>query len=390
MLVRHGGVKCLGLLVACLVVSACGSSGRPVRTDHPRPLRLVPPSPTAFRFSTKSNRDFARENVREILRIVVLPSSARALTKAPPGAPRWIRNQLAQPGTSASHGMVQARGIWLVPERLGQVMRFVRSHARPRPRPLVPFRLNSGEIGSRTSGDYLFPPVPGRSSSRELFLTLTPGRGGSTIVFAQAQETWNHASPRYAVLPSRVKRIDITSGYGGQPRSVLVHVRSPFEVGSILAWTNGLGLATNVICFGYMGGGPAVTLTFRSASGKVLARAQVSNVDGSGFSGACNPLVLTIGSRTPVRLIGADLLLRLQRMLGIDLAPASPSVVSSCLRRGGWVVHTHHGPPVQVVARHRGRRWTITFPLTGKVTTNGPPAPALARCLRTPSFARYG
>ena len=381
--------RSLGLVAACLVLSACGSA---VPLSNPGgPLERVPPSPVAFHFPTASNRAFARRDVQKVLHIVVLPSSARALTKAPAGAPRWLRDQFAHP-RGASPGVAEARGVWLVREPLAQVMRFIRSHAKATPHMEIAYPLyarGAEKIGSRPEGDFVFAPVPGRSWSRYLSFGVTPLHHGSTIVSVDAQESWTRALPRTAVLTSRVKRIDITSRYGNGPKAVLVHVRSPFAVGSIVSWANGLSDGPVSVCFGYFGTGPLVTLTFRSATGRVLARAHVNAPYVLPLSGPCNPLSLTIGNRPPVELIGSDLLVRIERLLGIDVAPVSPSLVASCLRHKGWTVRMTYGPPPRIVARYRGRTWTISFPASGKVATHPASTRVLADCLRAPQFSYY-
>jgi hypothetical protein len=80
-------------------------------------------------------------------------------------------------------------------------------------------------------------------------------------------------------------------------------------------------------------------------------------------------------------LIGADLLLRLQRMLNIDLAPPLPRDVAACLLDGhGWKVNSG---PSALRATKSGKRWTITFHHTGKVTLDRKGPRELERCVRS-------
>jgi hypothetical protein len=155
---------------------------------------------------------------------------------------------------------------------------------------------------------------------------------------------------------------------------------------------NGLGLANaeHVACLAVLYRGPTVTLRFRGADGKLVAVARAFDPLGSGRSGPCEPLQLSVRGRT-VPLIAADLLLRIQRLLNVDLAPPLPRTVTDCLRRHGWkvqaVVHNamvdrvHHFPP-ELTASRDGRRWTITFLRTGKVGLDKPGPRELERCLR--------
>ncbi|HKU57951.1 MAG TPA: hypothetical protein VJP41_13150 [Gaiellaceae bacterium] len=72
---------------------------------------------------------------------------------------------------------------------------------------------------------------------------------------------------------------------------MLVHVSRRYDVASIVALFNGLGLsdAERVACALAFGTGPTVTLRFRAASGKLLARATVLDTLGGGGSGLAIP-----------------------------------------------------------------------------------------------------
>ncbi|MGH3009303.1 MAG: hypothetical protein ACRDLM_07860 [Gaiellaceae bacterium] len=360
----------LFLLIALGILPAPAPSG-PRVTIGPFVAPIHPTSPTSLRFSTASNRQFARHDVQVLLRIVQLPSSARQVAKLPKDVPAWPG---VPPGSASAHR------LWIVHEPLKKVVAYVQANARPRPRPEVPFRSKTNGVAFRATGQYEFPPTPGRSTSRWLYVAMTPLPGRATAVVAQAGDQWLHVSPRSAVLPTKVRRIDIRSSYGGRRANVLVHVHDRFEVARIVAWVNGLGVASSrVICLDQFVGGPGVTLTFRSAAGTVLARAEVSDPGGSGESGPCNPLQLTVGGRKAVPLIGADLLRRIQQDLQVDLAPPTTRVVTSCLRSHDFTTNMAKDG---ITARQGGSRWTITFHATGKVTANRAAPHALARCLR--------
>jgi hypothetical protein len=256
---------------------------------------------------------------------------------------------------------------------------------------LAPYRGKNYGIRLRPVGFYQFPPVPGRSWERWLNVDMTALSGGGTAVIAQAGDGWVRP-PRRELLHRGVRRIDIVSRIGNRAPNVLVHVHRPYEVGSIVALVNGLGIANaeHIFCAAVLYGGPRVSLRFRAASGKVLASATVSNTLGRGYSGPCNPLQLTVGGRvTP--LIGADLLRRLELLLRINLAPPLPRDVSDCLQRHRWKVQSvshkemiereQTFPPELTVAKDR-RHWTITFPDTGKVTLDRAGPRVLEHCIR--------
>ena len=378
--------RLLPFVASAIVLAGCGSSVHYDASVHGlgQPVGPAkPPSPTALRYSNPSNREFARHDVQKLLRIVVVPPAARHVAAVPKSAPSWFREELSHglPGAAVAHR------TWVVNQPLKQVVRYVRTHARPRPRPEVPFRKPTNRIGSRPSQDYLFHPVPGRSSSRWLNVAMLTLPSGTTVVTAQAGDEWIHAPPRSVELPGRVRRIDITSHYGQDRPSVRLHVRNAYEVGSIVAWVNGLGVKPgHVFCLGGYFGGSVVRLTFRGADGTVLAHGTLSDLGGSGRSGPCNPLSLTVNGKKAPPLIGSDLLLRIQQHLDVDLAPPLPRDVSSCLRERGWKVRA---VARGLAARKDGTRRTITFHATGKVTTTGRRQAAISRCLGSSPHIGY-
>ncbi|HEY2354629.1 MAG TPA: hypothetical protein VGH79_07020 [Gaiellaceae bacterium] len=366
----------------CVVLSACGSSLRGI-SSPPLILKPVPPSPTALRFSTASNRAFARRDAEKLIRIAVVPPTARRVAAVPDSAPAWFRSEWSHHGFP---GAAIVRRAWVIHEPLRDVVRFVRTHVPPRPRPEAPFRrpLSTHRIGSRPTDDYLFPPIPGRSSSRWANVTMLALPHGGTVISAQAGDTWIKPPPRSAEIPRTVRRIDITSRYYQRRPSVRVHVRDRYDVGSIVSWMNGLGVSPNYICFDGYFGRPTVTLTFRNAAGNVLARAS----EGGSAGGPCGSLSLTVKGRKVRPLLVGDLLRMIDQHLNVDLAPPLPSTVAMCLDGDGWHVRrVAHG----LLARKKAQSTTITFHSTGNVTTTGPPHPAITRCLRSrPSFVNYG
>src|SRR5713101_3108843 len=87
----------LPMLAAAAVLAACGSSGHTVVTSGRPIARAVPPSPTAFRFSIASNREFARHDAAKLMRIVVVPPGARQVREVPATAPAWFRQDWSSP-----------------------------------------------------------------------------------------------------------------------------------------------------------------------------------------------------------------------------------------------------------------------------------------------------
>ncbi len=374
--------RCLGLLAACLAVSACGSS---VRVIGSRPLVIdlnSSPSPTALRFSAASNRAFARSDVEKLIRIVVLPRSARRVPEMPASAPSWFRQEWSGrfPGVEAVHR------TWVVDAPLKTVVRYFRTHAPQRPRPEVGYRKPAtSRVGSRPHDDWLFPPVPGRVSSRWLNVAMLKLPSGATVVTARAADYWIQPPPRSAEIPEGVKRIDITSRYGTKPPTVRLHLRSRYLVGTLVSWMNGLGLAPHLRCFalGETIGEPTIALTFRDARGRVIARGVLP---GDNRYDSCNPFVLTVHGRQTPRLAIGDLIRRIEQHLNADLSPPLPREVASCLRGDGWHVRTVTGG---LAVRKNGPPTIITFPPSGKAAITGPRHPEISRCLRSSPHIGY-
>ena len=369
---RFAAIAVLGL-----ALTACGSSGH-VYSQGPGP-HLVPPSPIAFRFSAGSNREFARRDVQKLIRDVVVPPSARRVPEVPKSAPSWFRGELSHDfrGTAFAHR------VWVVDAPLKDVVRYVRMHARPRPRPAMNgFHRPTDRIGSRPSDYYEFRPVPGRTENRWLNVAMLALPSGGTVVTAQAGDQWINPPPASAEVPGTVRRIDVTSRYGSNAPRVRVHIRNRYDVGSVVSWLNGLGVAPHVFCLGGQFGEPTVTLTFRDAHGAVIARATIGNSP----LDHCGALSLTVKGRKAPPLTADDLLLRVQQHLSLDLAPPTPSDVASCLRQGHWTVSTGNR---RLTAHKNGSRVTLTFHLTGNVTGRRHSPPAVARCLRESPHIGY-
>jgi hypothetical protein len=368
------------IAVLGLALTACGSSGQAIHGNGPGPLKPVSPSPIAFRFSAAKNRAFAERDARKLLGIVVVPRGAHRVAAVPRSAPKWFREEL-------SHNMSGAATVhrtWVIHQPLKRVVRFIRTHWRPVARPELPFNRWTNRIGSRPGDSYQFRAVPGRSSNRWLNVTELALPTGATVVTAQSGDQWIKPPPRNVELPRTIKTIDITGGYDVRRPVVRLHVRDRYDVGSIVSWVNGLGVSPNYICFGLYSR-PAVTLTFRDAAGKTVARV----MEGGSAGGPCGSLSLTVKGRKAPPLITGDLLLRIDRLLDANLTPPPLRNVANCLRARGWHVRTTGRR--KLVARQDGPPTTLVFHATGKVTRTGPLHMAVNRCLRiSPGFGGFG
>jgi hypothetical protein len=149
------------VFAAILSLSGSGGPARQVFSIGPLFRPPIPPSPTSLRFSTASNRRFAQEDVKKLIRILVLPRGARLVAKVPRSVPARLRNELTD--ARFLPGFAVTQRIWIVHQPLDRVVRFVEAHAHPRPRPWARYRGKNNGVRLRRIGSYTFPPVPGRS-----------------------------------------------------------------------------------------------------------------------------------------------------------------------------------------------------------------------------------
>jgi hypothetical protein len=303
------------LLATAFVLLGCDSPLFPSPSNSVRSsvVHVLPAAPTSLRHSTRSNKAFARADVRRLVRLVVLPPGGRQVAELPPGSPRRLED-IAR--TRSIPGIALARRIWIVDAPLQSVVHYVESHVPLRPRPQVPFRAKNASLALKANGSYGFPPVAGSSWSRWLNVDTGLLPGGRTVVVTQAGDGWIHTSPARELLPRGIKRIDLRLLTGERTRHVIV--RDRFEVARIVARVNAFGLADaeRIACADVFRGGPYLTVRFEGADGRQLARAGVLLFRGE--SGPCNPVELTIGEKTMPPLIGADVgrLLRQEAALG--------------------------------------------------------------------------
>jgi hypothetical protein len=107
------------------------------------------------------------------------------------------------------------------------------------------------------------------------------------------------------------------------PPLARAHVTDPAKVRRIVEWFDLLGrVPPDQACVLPARIGPTVTFAFRNAGGRVVARAVAGDTEPS-LTG-CDSFQVAVGSRT-VRVVGGDLLRRVERLLGIDLNPRTPA-----------------------------------------------------------------
>lgn len=139
--------------------------------------------------------------LQRLIRALELPRGARLVARVPRSVPPRFRNALT--GTRFLPGFAVTHRIRIVHEPLDKVFRFVKAHARPRPRPLARFRGTNDGVLLRRVESYEFRPVPGRSWERWLNADMIAPPAGGTVVIARAGDAWIH-TPHRVLLPRGV------------------------------------------------------------------------------------------------------------------------------------------------------------------------------------------
>jgi hypothetical protein len=256
------------------------------------------------------NKIVAQRNAKRLLREVVLPAGAQSLAAAPSGDGGLLRGPFQIP----SGNLVDLHHLWRVPKPLDSVLAYVK--ARP-PRDAPKTGSGGGSVGGpgyppNHTLIFTLPGLPGRVSYRWLDITLVALPGNKTGVRADAQEIWIVPRPRTEVVPRGVREI------GGS-----VHVVDRANVARIMRWFDRLPTVQpgDIHCPGELGPPKTFTLSFRSASGTVLARASFTawGTSYSLISGRCNPVEFSIRGKRRTPLIGGHFLLRVEHLLGTTL-----------------------------------------------------------------------
>lgn len=233
-----------------------------------------------------SNRQAAYRDAGRLVHLAVLPPDARRV--------RSGRRSTFQ--VPAGTKRVDRYAFWRVPEPLDSVVAFVRAH-RPRGSQKSGSGYGTGGGPNTPPNEdvfFAFPAQPGRTSFRWLDVSLVARPDGSTAVKVDAQEIWIVPRPATEVVPPGVREIDIRS-----PRRSW-RVTTPRRVAKIVRWFDRLPTVQPGIfsCLAFV---PplSVTLAFRGANGRLLARARSPVV-----SGPCSPTRFSIGGRPQKSLLG--------------------------------------------------------------------------------------
>ena len=204
--------------------------------------------------------------------------------------------------------VVDRHGFWSVQTPAAAVGAFVEAHR------VRGVKAKPSENGPHVfSWDYSWPSAG--PSRRILTVAVVPRRSGASLR-VDAKVVWIYPrSPREKV-PSRVREITLRTP------TVNLTVTDRGKVERIIRWFDALPISppgVAAMCGPVVG--PDISLSFRTASGTTLARAELPPVP----AGVCDPIDFTIGGHPQTPLIDGygpyrgSFVGRLKRLLGVKL-----------------------------------------------------------------------
>jgi hypothetical protein len=201
-----------------------------------------------------------------------------------------------------------------VQKSLKAVAAFVKAH------PVRGLKTSGATYGSRTphylTWSFVWPVTRQPAPSRRLLNVTAVRLAGRTVLRVDAKAVWIYPRSPNEKVPARLREISL--------RTPKVHrkVTDHAKVERIVHWFDALPISPPGI--GFMCAlmpGADITLSFRTASGRTLAHAQLPPTSASG----CDSITFKIGGHPQAPLIDRDVPLqdsfvgRLQRLLGVHL-----------------------------------------------------------------------
>lgn len=255
--------------------------------------------------TSASNQRAAARDTAQLLNHLLLPRGTVRLS----GEPRGDGGLLRHPDSIPSGLLVDRHRFWLVREPLERVVGFLDLHG-PRGARKSGWGWSSGRhVPPNETVTFSFPAVDGRTSLRELLVTIVSLSQRSSGVRADAQEIWVVPRPASEMVPASVREVDVGTSHAH------VRVTAPAKVRLLVRWFDSLPIVQPGAvyhCPVETARRATMRLGFRSADGGLLARA---SVPGARVSGYCASIQFWIGSHREQPLSG-HLYRRIERLLG--------------------------------------------------------------------------
>lgn len=234
--------------------------------------------------------------------------------RPPPGAtriprPKYYGGALFSVGSPFGEFVRRTR-YWHVDAKISSVVGFLQGHDVP-----DGFKASCGGNSHFGSARCDVDTLP--AGSRTLEFTVQRTRDGTSILRVDANVVWVYPrSPKESVRASRVRAIDFSA-----PK-VSKHITDRDQIARIVRSFNRLPIVPPGV-----GSSPGcvmqtvpVTLDFRDAHGKPLARVSADVTEPYGASSACNPMSVTIAGAPQPSLISPNFFGRVQRAIGVTVS----------------------------------------------------------------------
>jgi hypothetical protein len=262
--------------------------------------------------TTASNRRAAVRDAKNLLAGVVPPAGAVLQSDG-----MRIGPHAALLNTAFASAV--AYSTWTVPDDPVSVLSFVESHL-----PSGSKVVSTGSGGPNPSSQSVirsWPSVDDVLDARWLEIDVSAASSGGTQLHAESQSQWVITRPRGEQIPSRVREVDVTSGWPGQPPFVSRQVTNRAEVRRLVRLFDSLEIVQPAaINCPEESAAPVMDVEFRSGvANRVDADASVSseasfpwppNVPGW----ACFPVAFTVRGRSWSPLSG-NVITPIERLL---------------------------------------------------------------------------
>lgn len=271
-----------------------------------------------------SNEAAAQADAAALQSEVALPTGAQQLSGEPSGD-----NGLLKP---LPHLIPTAIGVvdnswWQVAGATpSQVIATVSASPPPGAGPIGTSSTN-GPGGSARGVGFMLKDVPDVLDYRMVQVSATVLSSGDTGVLVQTQSLWVVPRSAASLVPATVRVISVSETIGDGKVLHSSTVTAASRIHAALAYFNGLEadqpIASSCPTEPPEGDDDVVTVKFLRSHGTApLATASFNSVlgqRGSGTASICNPVLLRVGAKTRVSLIGDNYIPALNRLLGTHI-----------------------------------------------------------------------
>jgi hypothetical protein len=298
-------------------------------------MSLLAGGPTHAETQLRANQQAARQDARQLLQSLSLPTGVSSITTEP-GFARVFA------GTGSPSGKSDAgdQALWTTSANPRSIIAYVAAH--PPAGSLLDVGSGSGSDAKTgvTSVDIQFswPDVTQKLLNRMLTITVVSPPHGSSVIVADSQSQWFVPRSWSERVPRGVHAVEITLTLPtGPTQPVETHTHTSThvitraaKVRSLVKELNSLPIVQSeplpMSCPVMLAGSQAseLTLAFKtSPTGATLARAQVSARRGHNWddgAGACNPVDFWVAGRQQTPLTSPTLVSRIGELIGANIS----------------------------------------------------------------------